>query len=466
MFNIIVTSDTTAWETDQVMRMDGDRFMESGSSEGPEAARVRSGLPESLSLLENTPTLLFYEQSDRMPAADVIRFGKVRNVHRDGSSIGFLFTEEGRFTRETLSEYKGRLQAWVNRTHWAIKEASIPTGMMQQLIPSDPAAANNPSDGSEPISHPPGYVPRVFFSYSHDSVQHKAWVLDLATRLMNNGVDVILDQWDLRLGGDLPSFMERSLTVSNRVVVICTDNYVAKANAGLGGVGYEKMVLTAGLMRNINSDRIIPLVRQGRGHTAVPTFLQTRLYVDFRNATEYETKYQELVREIHGAQLVARPPLGSNPFSGPRSGSPPPFAPGPERYATSALSGRVTFDYSNNDGRYSVGVGDCTFETKWSAASNTSIHAYRDGAQISGIALAYDVYEFDAIQDARTFDFSSRTRMPRTGEIVIWRNQSGYFMATKVVSVSARTHGASRDEVSFQYRIAQNGNFHFRQHIC
>jgi hypothetical protein len=91
MFNIIVTSDTTAWETDQVMRMDGDRFMESGSSEGPEAARVRSGLPESLSLLENTPTLLFYEQSDRMPAADVIRFGKVRNVHRDGSSIGFLF---------------------------------------------------------------------------------------------------------------------------------------------------------------------------------------------------------------------------------------------------------------------------------------------------------------------------------------------------------------------------------------
>ncbi|MBL9192878.1 MAG: toll/interleukin-1 receptor domain-containing protein [Opitutaceae bacterium] len=462
MFNIIVSSDTTAWETDQVMRMDGDRFMESGSSEGPEAARVRSGLPASLSMLENTPTLLFYEQCDKEPPADVIRFGKVRNVHRDGSSIGFLFTEEGRFTRATLAEYKGRLQAWVNRTHWAVKEASIPKGMMQQLIPANPPGATNPPQVSDSVIHPPGSTPRVFFSYSHDSAQHKAWVLNLATRLMNNGVEVILDQWDLRLGGDLPTFMERSLTVANRVVVVCTDKYVAKANAGLGGVGYEKMILTAGLMQNINSDRIIPLVREGHGAGAVPTFLQSRLYVDFRNPAEYETKYQDLVREIHGAHLVVRPPLGQNPFSGPRSASPPTFSPGPERYATSGLSGQVTFDYSNNDGRFSVGVGDHTFETKWSSASGTSIHAYCDGAQVDGIALVSEVRDFADIQDARTYDFSSRTRTPHIGEIVIWRNTSGYFMASRVVAVSARSRGASRDEVSFEYKIAQNGSYNFR----
>ena len=43
-------------------------------------------------------------------------------------------------------------------------------------------------------------VPRVFVSYSHDSQAHKDWVLKLATRLLANGVEVILDQWDLRLG--------------------------------------------------------------------------------------------------------------------------------------------------------------------------------------------------------------------------------------------------------------------------
>ena len=44
-------------------------------------------------------------------------------------------------------------------------------------------------------------APKVFVSYSHDSQDHKDWVLKLATRLVANGVDVILDQWDLSLGG-------------------------------------------------------------------------------------------------------------------------------------------------------------------------------------------------------------------------------------------------------------------------
>jgi hypothetical protein len=44
-------------------------------------------------------------------------------------------------------------------------------------------------------------APRVFMFYSHDDQAHKDWVLGLATRLVANGVDVLLDQWDMRLGG-------------------------------------------------------------------------------------------------------------------------------------------------------------------------------------------------------------------------------------------------------------------------
>ena len=46
--------------------------------------------------------------------------------------------------------------------------------------------------------------PKVFISYSHDSADHKEWVLDFATTLRNRGVDAILDQWDLKPGDDLP----------------------------------------------------------------------------------------------------------------------------------------------------------------------------------------------------------------------------------------------------------------------
>lgn len=153
-------------------------------------------------------------------------------------------------------------------------------------------------------------VPRVFFSYSHDSESHKDWVLSLATRLVANGVDIVLDQWDLTLGSDLPRFMETGLTSADRVISVCTESYVNKANAGKGGVGYEKMILTAQLMQNITSDRVIPAIRANSRSTVVPTFLLTRVYVDFRDDLAYESKYAELLRDIHGKMVKPRPPLG------------------------------------------------------------------------------------------------------------------------------------------------------------
>ncbi len=104
-------------------------------------------------------------------------------------------------------------------------------------------------------------APKVFVSYSHDTELHRDWVLRLATRLVANGVDIILDQWDLTLGSDLPRFMESGLTAADRVLAVCTSQYVEKANAGIGGVGYEKMILTAQIMKNITADRIIPIIR-------------------------------------------------------------------------------------------------------------------------------------------------------------------------------------------------------------
>lgn len=57
--------------------------------------------------------------------------------------------------------------------------------------------------------------PKLFISYSHDSEDHKAWVSKLATRLEQNGVHVIFDQWDITLGSDLTLFMEQGLTTAD-----------------------------------------------------------------------------------------------------------------------------------------------------------------------------------------------------------------------------------------------------------
>jgi hypothetical protein len=76
--------------------------------------------------------------------------------------------------------------------------------------------------------------PRVFMSYSHDSSEHKRWVAYLSGELRKNGIDVILDQWDLPLGGDATRFMEEGVRDADRVLVVCTEIYVRKADSRHG----------------------------------------------------------------------------------------------------------------------------------------------------------------------------------------------------------------------------------------
>ena len=40
-------------------------------------------------------------------------------------------------------------------------------------------------------------TPTVFISYSWDDEFHKGWVRELADKLIENGIDVYLDQYDL-----------------------------------------------------------------------------------------------------------------------------------------------------------------------------------------------------------------------------------------------------------------------------
>ena len=158
--------------------------------------------------------------------------------------------------------------------------------------------------------------PKVFISYSHDSPEHKRWVSELAAKLRRNGIDAILDQWDLGLGDDVTvtRFMERGIVDANRVLVICTDKYVSKANAEEGGVGYERMIVNAELVRNLGTDKFIPIIRQASGKEKTPTFLGTRVYADFRSDSQFDAECEKLIHELHEIPIVEKPPLGKNPF--------------------------------------------------------------------------------------------------------------------------------------------------------
>ena len=156
-------------------------------------------------------------------------------------------------------------------------------------------------------------VPKAFISYSHDTLEHKKWVLELAIRLRNNGIDAIIDQFELKPGDDVPHFMETNLAKADKVLMICSERYVEKANNGEGGVGYEKMIVTSSLLQTINENKVIPIIRQN-GNMDLPTFLKSKIYINFSKNDDFEFSYDNLVRTIHNSPIFEKPAIGNNPF--------------------------------------------------------------------------------------------------------------------------------------------------------
>ncbi|MFC5049387.1 toll/interleukin-1 receptor domain-containing protein [Rubritalea spongiae] len=165
------------------------------------------------------------------------------------------------------------------------------------------------------VEHDNSAAPLVLISYSHDSDEHKNWVRELATRLRQLGVDVLLDQWELGLGDDIPKFMERGVSNSKRVLMVCTEAYNRKADDGKGGVGYEAMIVTGELVADLGTRKFIPITRQSAETKVLPKCLSTRYYIDFSKDNSFEEKLEELARELHSAQVFKKPELGTNPFT-------------------------------------------------------------------------------------------------------------------------------------------------------
>ena len=120
---------------------------------------------------------------------------------------------------------------------------------------------------------------KCFISYARESDDLCAWVLKLATDLRAGGIDVTLDQWDLRPGADALKFMESAVRESDLVLLICTPQFAKKANSGVGGVGYEKAIVGAELYENSGTEKFIPILRSGNSSESIPSYMKSRVYI-------------------------------------------------------------------------------------------------------------------------------------------------------------------------------------------
>ncbi|MBL8879210.1 MAG: TIR domain-containing protein [Phycisphaerales bacterium] len=134
MFNFLVTANGTAWETDQLMRIDASRFKESSGIEG---ALVTLDKPETLQRLEDIDSLLMYELCADSSHKDSVRLGRIHAIRRSGHELIFQFNETGRLPRALITEFADRIginQFEFNRTHWAIKDGELPSILRDSAV--------------------------------------------------------------------------------------------------------------------------------------------------------------------------------------------------------------------------------------------------------------------------------------------------------------------------------------------
>lgn len=163
----------------------------------------------------------------------------------------------------------------------------------------------------------PDKAPRAFISYSWSSSEHEEWVLSLAHDLVEFGVDIVLDKWDLREGGEASAFMERMVTDTSvdKVIIVSDRAYVEKSNSRAGGAGTEAQIISSEIFAKRDEGKFVVCVRENdeNGQPLVPAYYTSRIFVDFTDDSRRAERFEQLLRWLFDKPFHKKPELGIAP---------------------------------------------------------------------------------------------------------------------------------------------------------
>lgn len=160
-------------------------------------------------------------------------------------------------------------------------------------------------------------TPKVFISYSWSSSGHCDCIRLYAERLINDGVDVILDQWSLTEGQDKYAFMEKMVTDPEvtHVLIFSDGQYAKKADERKAGVGTESQIISKEVYDKVDQKKFIPIVceKDENGEPYLPVFLKSRIWIDFSTPEAVNESWEKLLRVLYGKPIHEKPSLGKPP---------------------------------------------------------------------------------------------------------------------------------------------------------
>lgn len=91
----------------------------------------------------------------------------------------------------------------------------------------------------------------------------------------------------MSLGERFTDFMEL-INKCDYVLFLCTPTYQEKADKGVGGVKYEKNIITAELYEKGNERKFIPVLFSGIWNESLPIWAKGKLGIDYREESDKE----------------------------------------------------------------------------------------------------------------------------------------------------------------------------------
>lgn len=266
--------------------------------------------------------------------------------------------------------------------------------------------------------------------------EQRDYVERVARMLKSKGVSVFYDTFETASswGKDGTEFFHRVFALeSSFVVMFVSEDYVRKE-----WTRHERRsALSEALKRD--TEYVLPVRFD---ETPVPGLPSTVIYV---TAAKYGPE---------SLAILVCEKLGVPTLLGKASDAPPP--------QTSAVSGQVAFTYKSFKGRYVIGSGPLSFETMWTEAGPENVHVYTYPESIRGVAIAPDATSITDVHDASSYNFTSASRTPREGQVVILQNTNGFYAALKITSIKDGGVDDLDAELRFDYAIQADGSGSFR----
>lgn len=155
--------------------------------------------------------------------------------------------------------------------------------------------------------------PRVFISYTGEDEENRNWVEKFAIKLRDNGVDARIDMFDLDYGTDLPQWMTDQLIFADKVILVCDEKYVERANSRKAGVGWETMIIQGDMLSSQNNKKYIAIVRESSVDEGLPIFMKSKYAVIWpKNKPEInDAKFRELLQYLFDCKKA--PKIGKVP---------------------------------------------------------------------------------------------------------------------------------------------------------